>query len=1134
MAKIKIIIDGQEYLEESGSILLEAARKNGIPIPSLCHDPRLEPFGACRQCLVEVEGAKGPVQACGLRITEGMVIRTNTEKVKRLRKLCLEMMLSEHYGDCIAPCQLACPAGIDIQGFVAHIANGNPEEAAALIKEKLPLPASVGRVCPRFCEEECRRNLVDQPVAICTLKRYAGDCELGKDAAITSPALAPDTGKRVAVVGGGPAGLSAAYYLALKGHRISIFDASTQLGGMMRYGIPEYRLPKAALDYEIEAITCLCEKVFNNKKLGRDFTVGQLKQMGFDAVFVSIGSWSNQELGLENEALTGIYSGIDFLRQVGARMDTHIGDQVVVIGGGNTAMDAARTALRLGAAKVTVVYRRSREEMPASAHEISQAEEEGVKFSLLTGPVAFTGDQGSIETVSCIKMRLAEPDSSGRRRPVPIKGSEYDIPVDTLIAATGQKLNVSDVTTSNEIILSSRGRIKANSNTMQTDTQWLFAGGDCVTGPATVVEAVSAGRKAALGINQYLAGEIIRPEAEPFNCSRGNLADIDTAEFEQHPRIPRTAMPTCVPKERKRNFKEFELGYSKEMAEREAGRCLSCGCLDTFSCRLRQYAAEQRVDIKKLGFGKRAYPVYLDHPFIIRDPNKCILCGNCVRICEEVQEVGALGFVGRGSETVVLPALKNPLMETLCQSCGQCLNVCPTGALTGKSILPKPGPWNYRKAASVCNYCNIGCRLEVRTAGNRIIGVTSPVAADTPNEGNLCMNGTFGYTDIKMSDRMTQPLIINGIPKEVNWETALAAAASLLNDVWGKEGLDSIGVAVSPKLTNEELYLAYKLGRMGLGTQRIFSTVPVISPLMDANIHCPSFQNLSDSDLIVLVNGEIFTKYPVVGHKIKKAVANGSKLVIISPYATNFDIIACLTLKSSSRNTSDLLKVIIHYLRSSQGNSQQCLENEFDSSSNSNVHTTRHRLQELTRLLTEAVKPVIIADGDTVSPETMALLQRLFSLSGSGTKSYNGLMPLYPQGNIAGQWKIGINTHPGDYRQQLADLKVGRIKGLLVINDGAELNPELFQPNVKTVLITPAKPRNLQVDVVLPGTLIMETTGSITNVEGKIQLVSPAVSPKGGKETRQVIAELARGLGTSIGSVDPAAVHKEILDRFLK
>ncbi|MBC7336110.1 MAG: FAD-dependent oxidoreductase, partial [Clostridia bacterium] len=284
-------------------------------------------------------------------------------------------------------CKRACPAGIDIQGFIALIACGEYAEAIKLIKETMPLPAVCGRVCPRFCEEKCRRNLVDEPVAICDLKRFVADLDLAQNGQAYRPTVKPPTGKKVAVVGGGPAGLSAAWFLAREGHAVTIFEAAPALGGMLRYGIPAYRLPKDVLDREIGLITELCAEVRLNTALGRDFTVADLKAQGFDAIFVGLGAQASQSLRVPGEELAGVIGGVDFLRRVASGERVTVGRRVAVVGGGNTAMDAARTSLRLGAEEVLVLYRRSRQEMPARAEEIVEAEEEGVIFHFLTNPV---------------------------------------------------------------------------------------------------------------------------------------------------------------------------------------------------------------------------------------------------------------------------------------------------------------------------------------------------------------------------------------------------------------------------------------------------------------------------------------------------------------------------------------------------------------------------------------------------------------------------------------------------------------------------------------------------------------------------------------------------------------------------
>ncbi|GAH41780.1 unnamed protein product, partial [marine sediment metagenome] len=322
------------------------------------------------------------------------------------------------------------------------------------------------------------------------------------------------------------------------------------------------------------------------------------------------------------------------------------GQKVAIVGGGNTAIDAARTAIRLGAGEVTIVYRRSREEMPASDEEIEQAELEGVKIHFLAAPVKLTAQNGRVAAMECIRMTLGEPDSSGRRRPEPIEGSEFTTGVDTVIAAIGQTIDTSGLPQDGQLELDRRGYIIAKDKTRQTSLEGVFAGGDCVSGPATAVEAVAAGRRATLSINQYLTGQPIAPVAEPFTITKGELDEIDITDYKDVARIPRMEMPVLDQEERKGNFTETELGFSEEVAKREAERCLACGCLDVFECELRKLATEYGVSGNRYAGHKRHLPIREDdHPYIISDPNKCILCGRCVRICTEVQGVGALGFV---------------------------------------------------------------------------------------------------------------------------------------------------------------------------------------------------------------------------------------------------------------------------------------------------------------------------------------------------------------------------------------------------------------------------------------------------------------------------------------------------------
>jgi formate dehydrogenase major subunit len=442
LIQVRITIDDRDCQVPADNTILDACRSNNIAIPTLCHDDFLKPLGGCWICVVEVKG-HGLMPSCATRVWPGMVIETSNERVRAARRTRLMEMLASHYGDCTAPCRLACPAGVDIQGYLALIARGQYRDAEALIKESIPMPSVIGRVCPHPCEEACRRNLVDQPLAICSLKRFAADQGFNMRKAVYLPKPGPKTGKRVAIVGAGPAGLSAAYYLALMGHDVEVLEALPKPGGMLRYGIPDYRLPPAVLDREIAGIEALGVRIKTNCTLGKGFTLHSLLQDGFQAIFLAIGAHKSQKMRVDGEDMDGVLPGTDFLRSVALGKPMKVGERVAVIGGGNTAIDAARTALRLGAKEVTLVYRRSRAEMPASPWEVEEAEEEEIKLYFLAAPEKVIGEKDKVIGLVCSSMKLGEPDESGRRRPVRIDGSEFTLPVDTVIAAIGQTPDVS-------------------------------------------------------------------------------------------------------------------------------------------------------------------------------------------------------------------------------------------------------------------------------------------------------------------------------------------------------------------------------------------------------------------------------------------------------------------------------------------------------------------------------------------------------------------------------------------------------------------------------------------------------------------------------------------------------------------
>ena len=672
MAQIKIIVNGKECFGEAGKTILAIAAENGIEIPNLCYNKQLKVYGACGLCVVEVEKVPKLLRACATVATDGMVVTTNSPRVVQARKIALELLMSDHEGDCKGPCHLNCPARTDIQAYVKQIALGNDKEAVKIIKDKISLPASIGRVCPHPCEEDCRRQFVEKPLSIAYLKAFAADNDMAS-ADPFKPAVKAANGKKVGIVGGGPAGLNAAYQLAIKGYAVTVMDMMPEMGGMLRYGIPEYRLPKAVLAAEVKQIEDLGVVMCNNVKVGKDVTLDALRE-SYDAVLVAVGAWKSTGIGCEGDKLEGVVGGIDMLREVnlGARPD--LGKNVAVVGGGNVAMDACRTAVRLGAENVYVIYRRTRAEAPAEDLEIEEAIEEGVDFKWLTNPAEIIGENGKVTKVKLQVMELGEPDASGRRSPVPVEGKFEILDVDTVISAIGQRCALEGF---EALELSKKGTIVADEAVCTTNLPGVFAAGDATNrGPSIAVRAIGEANDAAAAIDAYLQGKALI-KAEPFYSKR-NKDDIDFSVYEKK---ERAEMSCKDPAYRKGNFDAVINGFTEEQARAEASRCLECGCHDFEDCKLIRYSNEQLIEPARLAGSK--HECYKEQRLVAieRDQGKCILCNQCVRVCREVAQKGILGLVNRGFKTVIKPEFDNAETIACCASCQKCVEVCPTGAL---------------------------------------------------------------------------------------------------------------------------------------------------------------------------------------------------------------------------------------------------------------------------------------------------------------------------------------------------------------------------------------------------------------------------------------------------------------------
>ncbi len=561
-----------------------------------------------------------------------------------------------------APCQMACPSGIDVPSYVALIGQGRYQEAVSLIRQDNPFPWICGLVCTHPCEFVCVRGKLDHPIAIKDLKAFAAERALSEGKYL-NPQREPDTGHRVCVVGAGPAGLTAAYFLALKGHRVTIIEALPMAGGMMMVGIPRYRLPREVIDREVAFIEELGVEFRFNTRLGKDVTLQSLRREGFEAFFIAVGAHASHRLAVPGEDLPQVLDAVKFLQHVAMGARRKPGEKVVVVGGGNVAIDAARTLIRLGCSEVTLLYRRSRSEMPANVGEVQQAEEEGVRFVFLTIPVEVVGEGGRVVGLRCLRAKLSKPDARGRRRPVPVEGSDYLIPAEAVVTAIGQRV-LTEGLEHLELRWSSWDTIVADTITAGAGQEGIFAGGDVVLGPATVVEAIGAGKRAAEGIDRFLKG-LPQPTMPAVPVRRGRVEPWEGSASVKMA-LKRPQMPLLGPERRRITFQQVELGLGEEEAKQEARRCLRCDICKRCGQCVVICRDRMGIDALELGYVGQGEGRPTDFRATAQ---RCILCGACAANCP----TGAMRLEDRGSERLLIlggTILQQERLER-CQGCGE-------------------------------------------------------------------------------------------------------------------------------------------------------------------------------------------------------------------------------------------------------------------------------------------------------------------------------------------------------------------------------------------------------------------------------------------------------------------------------
>lgn len=1032
---LNIILNGKILKGKPGETILELAHRHGIQIPTLCHDPRLEPYTSCYLCVVEIEGFRGLQPSCSTRISEGMKITTENDRIRNARRTALNLLVSNHYADCIGPCKETCPAGVDVQGYISLIEKGMYHEAVALIKETNPLPAICGRVCVRPCEVACRRNLLDEghPVGIDYLKRFASDFDL-ESPNKWKPMIQASTGKKVAVIGAGPAGLSCGFFLQKEGHQVDIYEAAPKAGGWLRYGIPEYRLPNDILQKEVDNITEMGVQIFYHQALGQNLVYEELKGK-YTAVVLAIGSQKGTNIGCEGDDAIHVLSGIDFLRTMeltGQRYD-FTGKRVAVIGGGNTAMDCCRTARRCGAKEVFVIYRRTENEMPANPIEIHESKLEGVTYMLLTNPACINKDsEGKVRSITCQKMQLGEPDRSGRRRPIPVEGSESEIEVDYVLAAIGQKTDAQFLDfinrhhTEGELKLNRWGDIEADPRTLQTGIPSIFAAGDGVTGPATLIQAIGQARLTSYCCHQFLMGKPVEPPPREFLSKKENFQRQVREDFIHYfPQQSREEMPTLDPSKRM-NFNEVELGYANEqIACRETQRCLECGCTEYFTCDLKHFCTEYEADQTTFKGEFSKFQVDFRHPYIEFDNNKCILCSRCIRICREVVGANALGLVNRGFETYVAPSMGLALQDTTCENCGLCISTCPTGAIT-ENVPFKPGPVRLEQDETICNYCSIGCRVNLHHKNGyvmKVSGAEGLVNQDT----NLCRYARFGYHYINDRSRITRPLYReNGSFNEVTFEDAYR----ILKDHIRKVKPDENAFFAGARLSNEELYLIQKLARAAVNTNNIHSFHYLNRGkgyTYDSYENLP-FERIQGAGKIYLIGAEVNIDNGVAGFMIHQAHHKHDvpmELVTVHPESTMaHKVDNTLVIKSYYH----FIRAVNYYLVVNGFENQLFIGDHCQGFEQYKQHLLKENFVELLRAsgvpimdkviefakqINQEMNAVIVFSEKECCALTAAEIYNLAMLTGKLGKTSSGIIALKEKNNAQGLIDMGISPDLG-------------------------------------------------------------------------------------------------------------------------
>ncbi|MCK5781149.1 MAG: molybdopterin-dependent oxidoreductase, partial [Flavobacteriales bacterium] len=868
------------------------------------------------------------------------------------------------------------------------------------------------------------------------------------------------------------------------------------------------------------------------------------------------------------------------MEMTGQKMDLR-GKTVAVVGGGNTAMDCCRTSIRCNADKVYVIYRRTEAEMPANPIEIHESKLEGVEYLFLTNPKEVNKDEnGVLKSVTCLKMELGEPDASGRRRPIPIDGSEYNIELDYILAAIGQKTNVDFIddinkfATEGKLDINRWGDIEADNKTLQTGIPSVFAAGDGVTGAATIIEAIAQAKTAADSCHQFLSGKEIKSKEKEFLSKKENFKNQVKEEYAGKFVLQQRQEMPVLDADARFNFDEVELGYASEsVCKTETARCLECGCVEYFDCELKKYSQEYDADQTKYAGEFHEHAIDFRHPFIEIDNNKCILCARCVRICKEVVGASALGLVNRGFDTIISPSMGLALQDTTCESCGLCISTCPTGAIS-ENFKFKPGPVVEYSAETICNYCSVGCEINVRHHKEFVMKVTGS-DGQINKDTNICQKAKFGYNYMNAQDRITKPMRKqdDGTFAEVTWDEAYSAIKEKITSVKADENMFTIGARYS----NEEIYMLQKFARAGVKTNNVgsfsdFGKSEYFDGISELNV---PFSQINETDTVYILGDDIYKSHPVVGYMIHNTKHLNKTNVELISLESQIDLDHKYENKTEVKSYYNFFKAVNFYIMCKGKENMMFISGRVNGFQDYKMETLRGEYAELVKksgvsdkkvistfakkYLAEQKNIIVFADGN-IDGETAQEIKNLALISGKLGKTACGIISLKDKNNSHGIIDMGAKSYLAVGGEKLEDsinkmesiwnvselsstvndveylLEGGIVKNAFIFgedpigcaDDGNNISEQLEKVPFVMVQDYFMTETAKQADLILPASFPIESGGTFTNTQKYIQMTEKKFSAKTEKLNIDQLFDMSMLFGVN-GLSDLDDVNLEIV-----